>query len=1500
MYLCELMKVFRKIILGIICLLVILPAVGLAVLQIPSIQTKICNAFTEKVSKNINGNISFSELYYSFFDSIIVKDALLQDNAQDTLAYIGKLSINLRPFKALKGNIIVRKLELSDAIVNIDVDADHKMNISGIFPPAEQKDSTKASLLDRFDNVLVNIKSVKTNNMAINVVKNFPLPPQMELEPGKHTIDWHNMQLNNINIDISNINFNLNEKSAKAKIKNISLEESKGLRIEKFQFDAVLDSSGVHVEDIIYKDNYSDIHLDYAHALFSSFDAFSDFLNKVELDCSIDDAIVDLSTLGLYLPGIDNITLKMKVNGKAKGYVSNFTVDSFSVAAAQNTLLNLSGHLSGLPLSNETMVSLDLKKCSFNTSGLEDIIASVSGQGFKKGTVSKLAPGQDFNFKGSLNGFFEDFVAYGGLYSDIGQVNVDIICRNIKDLGYEIDGYMHTDEFDLGEFLPNESLGLLSCNGSVNGIAAINPDDTRLDINSINITSFIFNDYEYKDITATGLYSREGITANLKSIDPNLNLNLDAVVGRPLADGSKMFNIDLSLANANLTALKLDKRDISKLSFSLSTDFIQNPDNTINGDLTIKNLTCIGQNGTHNIGNIYFHNKAVDGQHSASVESSFINGQFSGSQPITTFINDVQYVLIKNKLDNILRGKASDLKFSNGNYKLDITTADMRPLLAYLMPEIHIEEGTQIHFDSDQNKNSYFNLSSKLLSYQSNYINDLNIDLKGNETQLSTEITTSLARFGNLEAEGNYIEAQIDGNCIDFSLNYNKSDNRPNKGQLKALVAFPDTSSSDYTMLVNLYESGFAINGDKWTIEPASIYMGDKKIAIHQFRIDCEDQYLVVDGLLTKNSEDECNIEMRNFDASILNPFLSDSLSIKGSITGDAKASAVLGDILIDSDIAADSIYLADNLLGDLDILANWENTDEKLDFSLLNTLAEKKIIDISGTFFPDKKEVEADVHIDSLRANLAGPFLSTIMTDLTGSLSLDAKVSGPIDKLEINSSKGYLNEFAGTLDFTKVRYGITGSFNVSPKGIIFQNASITDGVRGVGTVNGGLRFDHFENMMIDVAIWVKDMIALNTSNEDNSSFYGKTTADGDISINGPTNDITLTIDATTSAASSINVPLGGAVTNRQSILTFINDYRPILSSYDSLLLHNSKKMKDIEPSNFTVKLKLNTTNNTEVILDIDKNSGNILKAKGAGLINITVNNDLFDIRGNYGIEEGSFRYNLLGLVTKSFSIDEGSTINFTGDIMQSELDLTANYTTKASLSPLLTDSLLSTSRKNIHCLLGITGKLSNPELGFDIKVDDVEPSIQARIEPAFMTEDKRMKQFVALLLTGNFLPDEQSGINNNTSTINMLNMGEMMANQINGVLEQLNIPVDLGLNYQSNNSGNDVFDVAVSTQLFNNRMTINGNIGNKQYQRSEKNDVMGNLDVEIKLGKNGRTKLTMFSHSADEFSSYLDQTQRNGVGIAFSKDFNNFNELWQDNQQKPQRRERGNKKRQK
>ena len=117
-----------------------------------------------------------------------------------------------------------------------------------------------------------------------------------------------------------------------------------------------------------------------------------------------------------------------------------------------------------------------------------------------------------------------------------------------------------------------------------------------------------------------------------------------------------------------------------------------------------------------------------------------------------------------------------------------------------------------------------------------------------------------------------------------------------------------------------------------------------------------------------------------------------------------------------------------------------------------------------------------------------------------------------------------------------------------------------------------------------------------------------------------------------------------------------------------------------------------------------------------------------------------------------------------------------------------------------------------------------------------------------------------------------------MLANQLNNIFQKLDIPLDLGLNYQPNEQGNDLFDVAVSTHLFNNRVTVNGNIGNKQYTTGNtQNDVVGDLDIEIKLNRSGAFRLNLFSHSADQFSNYLDNSQRNGVGIMYQTEFNSF-----------------------
>lgn len=72
----------------------------------------------------------------------------------------------------------------------------------------------------------------------------------------------------------------------------------------------------------------------------------------------------------------------------------------------------------------------------------------------------------------------------------------------------------------------------------------------------------------------------------------------------------------------------------------------------------------------------------------------------------------------------------------------------------------------------------------------------------------------------------------------------------------------------------------------------------------------------------------------------------------------------------------------------------------------------------------------------------------------------------------------------------------------------------------------------------------------------------------------------------------------------------------------------------------------------------------------------------------------------------------------------------------------------------------------------------------------------------------------------------------------------------------------------------------MNGNIGSSRYT-NQNSDVVGDIDVEIKLDDKGRFRAKAFSHSADQYSNYLDNSQRSGVGLVYQEEFNSFRELF-------------------
>ena len=188
---------------------------------------------------------------------------------------------------------------------------------------------------------------------------------------------------------------------------------------------------------------------------------------------------------------------------------------------------------------------------------------------------------------------------------------------------------------------------------------------------------------------------------------------------------------------------------------------------------------------------------------------------------------------------------------------------------------------------------------------------------------------------------------------------------------------------------------------------------------------------------------------------------------------------------------------------------------------------------------------------------------------------------------------------------------------------------------------------------------------------------------------------------------------------------------------------------------------------------------------------------------------------------------------------MKTNLNLTANYRTKASINTLISDAESVANKRNIDCQINMSGPLMNPNLKFGIDIPDLNPITKEKVNAALNTEDKIVKQVMSLLVSGSFIPDVQSSIVNN-STLLYSNATEVLSNQINKIFNQLDIPLDLSFNYQPGQNGRDIFDAAVSAQLFNNRVVVNGNIGSSKFV-NKSSEVVGDLDVEVKLDDKGQ-----------------------------------------------------------
>ena len=1436
----------------------------------------------ERLSARLQGDISFEKIHFKPFTTLVLKNVAITDrnpsvNPHDSTStpvdtlFKAQYIIARFTLEGLRHQdcLHLNKAYISNAQMNLVLEDDSPLftqSLSRIFN-LPKKPEPKVGEKDVFC-----IKDVEISNMTFTM-KNH----KSEEVKYRGGINWNDLYVEDLDLEASDLRFNAGIMSGV--VSRLDFIEKSGWVCEGITGKATVGRGKTIIEDLRIKDRWSDIRMPMFMMSYKNSREFKYFNDRVRIDSEIDKSKLDFRTLWYFVPTLQGNETIASVSGKVGGHVTDIELEDLNIIAAERGFSGtVSGRISGLPEVEDMHIDARLNRFLLTTEGLDSFIKEWSPE--MKFDMGQYAKGILFSMNGRVRGKLNRLDTDINISSLIGKAGADLRINDLlsKNKPLSIAGTLGTEDFDLGHVIGKDIIGRTTLRTGFDARLAGKGKRPEAKIDSLVIDRLYLNGYDYSRIAAAGEITDESFDGKVISNDPNLNFLFQGTFALSAKTHNSVYKFYANIGHADLNAINIDKRGVSKVRLQTQADFTSTYEGEVIGNMDIADIELENADGKYDIGAVNITSHSMNDDHSMTLRSNFASSSYSGTSPLSRFIKDALDITVRKEMPALFRNP--EFTWENDKYRFDFVCHDMRDILAFVLPGLYVESGTSIRAEVSEDGQLNAHLNSGRIAFNKHYMKELNAEFDNHEDSFNADINCEEVLVSSIRLLDNGLQIHAEDNKIGIGFTYDNHSELENKGEfyLNSTLTREDDRLG---VEIDIHPSSIYMNSKEWEIMPSTIRLKGKEMNVESFGLISGDEYIGLYGGTSETAHDNLNFELQRFDISLLNAVLGDRFGINGFITGHARLTSPLAEKGLFVDMLCDSTYIADIPLGVVSIGCGLNEEKGGFDIALINEIEGRSSISLSGNLSPKQRRVEAQANLDRLNIGYAKPFLSEVFSEMDGFLTGKVSITGPFDSLRVESENTRLDNAELTIAYTNVPYTADGAFHMDSKGVYFDDIRIRDRFNGTGSVEGSIKWNNLKDLNFDTQIRVNEIEGINLSEGMNDAFYGNIFATGNVSITGPASTMLLSVDAVTAKNGQIHIPMnaagaGGKGTNLLKFTTveeeiFIDPYEEMISSIQE---------REAEESNLTVKVRVNANPDVEAFVEIDKASGNVLSGRGNGVIDLDIGNDMFEINGDYTLTGGNYKFVAIGLVSRDFEIQDGSSVRFNGDILESTLDIDALYKTKASLSTLIADTTSVANRRTVECGINITEKISNPRLSFSIEIPDLDPMVKSRVESALSTDDKVQKQFLSLLLSNSFLPDEQSGIVNNT-TLLYSNVSEAMANQLNNIFQKLDIPLDLGLNYQPNEKGNDIFDVAVSTQLFNNRVVVNGSVGNKQYNSGGTQDVVGDIDIEIKLDRSGSFRLNLFSHSADSYTNYLDNSQRSGVGLTYQTEFNNLGQFF-------------------
>ena len=797
----------------------------------------------------------------------------------------------------------------------------------------------------------------------------------------------------------------------------------------------------------------------------------------------------------------------------------------------------------------------------------------------------------------------------------------------------------------------------------------------------------------------------------------------------------------------------------------------------------------------------------------------------------------VGHLVLHSGKDNFVSGYAQKMGYAYRNIDVDVTSSPLSGLNGYLQIDSLVANGMQLDKSRVElvTDDSGFKYRCQVKNEKDNPQYCFNALLDGSLFETGSNI--NLALYDEQDKLG--IKAGLKASLEPNGIRIGFTDN-------DLILGYRDFKASDGSY----------------------VYIGDNS------RVSAQMQLKASDGTgiqLFSNDENldalqDLTLGVHSLDLASITGIIPYFPNLQGVMNGDFHVIQTLEELSVSSSLGVDGLVYEGSPMGDLStefVYIPLDDGGHYVDGILTHN--GNDIGTIKGTYktTDDSGMLDADIDLAKLPLNLVNGFIPDQIIGLQGYGDGTLKIKGPLSAMQIDGEIDLDSAY-----LVSVPYGVDLRFDdravyVKDSKLLLDNFNMYANNSQPLVINGNVDFSNMDNMAVNMRMNARNFLLVDSKENRRSEVFGKTYVNFNASLTGPV--AAMRIKGKLDVLGSTDM----TYIMRDTPLTTDNTLNELVKFTD----FNEKQQESIvRPpiEGLYMDLSVSVDEGARVFCALNATKSNYLDMTGGGDLRMIYSQDELRLTGRYTVGNGEMKYSLPVIPLKTFTIQQGSYVEFTGEVMNPTLNITATETTKTGVN---TDG---TSRSvTFNCGVVITQTLNDMGLEFIISAPEdmtVDNELQA------MSKEERGKIAVTMLTTGMYLSD------NNLSSFSMNEaLSSFLQNEINNIsstaLRTLDLSIGLDNSTDATGALHTDYTFKFAKRFWNNRIRIvvGGKVSSTQ---TSPENIFDNVAFEYRLDQSANTNLRLFYDRAtyDFLEGYVGQY---GVGVVWKRKLQTLSELF-------------------